>query len=260
MLEVMEETASGGNVSKEGSRPGDSSTTNCAESAVIEHYLTFETPLPIPSCFEINGLRGADMPELNDCVSPFTWSKSRKRLTTWLCCASTLIAAYTAGSYGPPSKKMMDYFGVSQIAILVGITTFTSGFAIAPMFLVTASELTGRKPMFIYSGILFFICQLSCGLTQSYPGMLVARFWAGVGSSTYSTMVGGIISDIYHPRGMYRRFPGSNYPQMTNLSQIGIRQWLFFLERYSSQPVWAHSALASLINILGGVGYFTSRL
>lgn len=30
--------------------------------------------------------------------------------------------------------------------------------------------------------------------------MLVARFFAGVGSSTYSTLVGGVISDIYRPR------------------------------------------------------------
>ncbi|RTE83185.1 hypothetical protein BHE90_002256 [Fusarium euwallaceae] len=29
--------------------------------------------------------------------------------------------------------------------------------------------------------------------------MLLARFWAGIGSSTYSTLVGGIISDIYYP-------------------------------------------------------------
>lgn len=30
--------------------------------------------------------------------------------------------------------------------------------------------------------------------------MLVARFFLGVGGSTFSTMVGGIISDIYHSR------------------------------------------------------------
>ena len=28
--------------------------------------------------------------------------------------------------------------------------------------------------------------------------MLVARFWVGSGSSVFSTMVGGVISDLYH--------------------------------------------------------------
>lgn len=28
--------------------------------------------------------------------------------------------------------------------------------------------------------------------------MIVARFWTGVGSSVFSTMVGGVVSDLYH--------------------------------------------------------------
>ena len=30
--------------------------------------------------------------------------------------------------------------------------------------------------------------------------MLVARFFVGVGSSTFATLVGGIIADIYHSK------------------------------------------------------------
>jgi MFS family permease len=42
------------------------------------------------------------------------------------------------------------------------------------------------------------LCQLCCALTPTFGGMLVARFFVGVGGSTFSTMVGGVISDIYH--------------------------------------------------------------
>ena len=31
--------------------------------------------------------------------------------------------------------------------------------------------------------------------------MLVARFWVGAGSSVFSTMVGGVVSDLYHAEG-----------------------------------------------------------
>ena len=78
-----------------------------------------------------------------------------------------------------------------------GITTFTTGFAAAPMVLAPCSELNGRKPVFMITGILFVICQFCCALTRSYGGMLAARFFAGVGGSTFSTMVGGVVSDIY---------------------------------------------------------------
>jgi multidrug resistance protein len=93
---------------------------------------------------------------------------------------------------------MTAEWGVSNVAALVGITMFTVGFAIAPMALAPFSEINGRRPVFIASGILFVICQLCSGLTRSYAGMLVVRFFAGVGGSTFSTMVGGVVSDIYH--------------------------------------------------------------
>lgn len=72
------------------------------------------------------------------------------------------------------------------------------GFAVAPMVLAPFSEINGRRPVFIASGILFVICQLCTGFTQTYAGMLVVRFLVGVGGSTFSTMVGGVVSDIYH--------------------------------------------------------------
>jgi multidrug resistance protein len=66
------------------------------------------------------------------------------------------------------------------------------------MILAPFSEINGRRPVFIASGLVFVICQLCTGFVQSYAGMLVVRFIVGVGGSTFSTMVGGIVSDIYH--------------------------------------------------------------
>lgn len=60
------------------------------------------------------------------------------------------------------------------------------------------SELNGRKPVFVVTGILFCVSQLGCAVTRSFPGMLVARFFVGVGGSTFSSTIGGVISDIYH--------------------------------------------------------------
>lgn len=159
------------------------SSPQIGDVPIIYRYLTFETELPSPTSLgpAQNGLAVPEQPDLRNYVSPFTWSPSRKTFTTWLSCAVTVVTAYTAGSYSPPSQQMSDYWGVSQIAIYVGITTFTTGFAVAPMVLAPFSELNGRKPVFIATGVLFVICQLCCAVTRSYPGMLLARFFAGVG-------------------------------------------------------------------------------
>jgi MFS family permease len=124
-------------------------------------------------------------------------------LITWLACAVTVLAAYSAGEYAPAAEQLLPVWNVSTVAFDTGITVFTTGFAIAPMVLAPFSEINGRRPVFIASGILFtgkreagfseqwhresadraflVVCLIGCGGTNSFAGMLVARFFQGVG-------------------------------------------------------------------------------
>ncbi|RPB11047.1 MFS general substrate transporter [Morchella conica CCBAS932] len=131
-------------------------------------------------------------------TDPFTWKKEHKSMILALACFSTGMTAYAAGAYTSGISQMSEEWGVGRTALLVGVTTYTTGFAIAPLFLAPLSEVYGRRQVFLWTFGLFNICHLSSALCHSYPGMLVARFFLGVGGSTFSTMVGGIISDIYH--------------------------------------------------------------
>jgi multidrug resistance protein len=171
---------------------------NLEDSPIVYHYLTFETQLPRPSAVRDNGSPPPPQPDLKPFTSPFLWSKSRKNLMIYLSCVATTLTAYTAGAYAPPAAKMAAEWDVSVLAIEVGITTFCIGFSIAPMILAPFSEINGRYPVFVVAGIVYVICQVCCAVTRSYAGMLVARFWAGAGSSVFSTMVGGVVSDLYH--------------------------------------------------------------
>ncbi|ESZ98318.1 hypothetical protein SBOR_1311 [Sclerotinia borealis F-4128] len=182
------------------------STTDAlhGSSPIVYHYLTFETTIPSPTSIisSTGSLETAPArPDLKKYTSPFDWPESRKRFTVFLSCIATLVTAFTAGAYSPAVKQLSELWHVSDVAILVGFTTFCTGFAIAPMALAPFSELNGRKPIFVASGALFFITQICCAVTRSYPGMLVARFFVGCGSSVFSTMVGGVISDIHHKEG-----------------------------------------------------------
>ncbi|KAF2856780.1 MFS general substrate transporter [Plenodomus tracheiphilus IPT5] len=171
------------------------------EMEIVWRYLTFETELPHPTTIVPTRPGQEPPPEpphLAKYMNPFDWSNTRKQFTILVSCIITALTAFSAGAYSPGVGQMSEEWGVSNVAVLVGITTFTTGFAIAPMVLAPFSEINGRRPMFIASGILFVISQLCSGLTRSYAGMLVVRFLTGVGGSTFSTMVGGVVSDIYH--------------------------------------------------------------
>jgi MFS family permease len=113
-----------------------------------------------------------------------------------------MLSAYAPTSYAPAGPAIAAEFGISEEVVVWGLTTFSWGFAIAPMVLAPLSEIQGRYPVFVTAGIVFEICQICCAVTRSFPGMVVARFWAGVGGSVFATMVGGIVSDLYHPKDM----------------------------------------------------------
>lgn len=178
--------------------PGSGASSATADD--IDYvYLNFDTEIALRPVFPdaAAGREYPPCPDLKKYDDPFTWSKTRKNLMTWVSCATNMTAAYAAGSYAAPEAQLTKLWGISRVVYNLGITLFTVGFGLAPMVLAPFSELNGRRPVFIATGLLFVVCQLGCALTNSFAGMLVARLFAGIGGSTFSTMVGGILADIW---------------------------------------------------------------
>ncbi|EEH41654.2 hypothetical protein PAAG_03217 [Paracoccidioides lutzii Pb01] len=171
------------------------------EDEIQYHYLTFDTLLPSPTGISIprpNQQPPPDPPDLRPYISsPYTWRRSRKRVITALSCLVTILASVAAGAYSPPEKILTEAWGISSVVYNLGITFFNIGFAISPMVSAPFSEINGRRPLLVCSGIIFSISQLGCAVTESFVGMLLARFFLGVGGSTYSSIIGGVLSDVY---------------------------------------------------------------
>ncbi|KAJ9195361.1 hypothetical protein DTO164E3_6897 [Paecilomyces variotii] len=162
---------------------------------IVYKKLTFRTEVPIASPQIPDHLRPPDLKRL---VSPHDWSPCRKAFITGISCSTTIFSGFGASSLGPAETQMAAEWHVSVVALAVGIMLYCFGFAIAPMVLAPFSEINGRRPVFIATSVLFLACQLGNSFTHSYVGMLLARFFGGIGGSAFSSMVGGIIADIYH--------------------------------------------------------------
>jgi multidrug resistance protein len=167
-------------------------------------YLTFDTQIGKLGSATIKPLArdsGAQplppYPDFTIYDSPFKWSSRRKWIITWTSCIATVFAGFAAGSYSSGFQQMAAEWGVSNIALSVGLTVFTFGVGIAPMVLAPFSEINGRKPVFVVAGILFVLFHLCCALTRTYWGMIISRFCEGCASSVFSTVVAGVVSDIY---------------------------------------------------------------
>ncbi|KAK7738572.1 hypothetical protein SLS53_006092 [Cytospora paraplurivora] len=175
-----------------------------AESPITYLYLTFDTPLPSANSTLASIATPAappDEPNLIRYLNPTQWPTYRKAYHMVLCCIATGLTAYCAGSFSPPISIMEAEFDASKTALLTGLTTFCMGFALAPMVLAPFSEINGRYPVFAVSGVIFVVFQIVCGFVPDLAGMLVARFIVGVGGSVFSTMIGGVIADLWDKEG-----------------------------------------------------------
>jgi hypothetical protein len=91
-------------------------------------YLTFESEIPLTPVLP-PGLEAElpPCPNLRNYDDPFTWSKTRKKLMTYLSCSVNITAAYSAGSYESAAPQLTAKWGVSDVAYNVGITIVSLG-------------------------------------------------------------------------------------------------------------------------------------
>ena len=159
--------------------------TSSKRGGIDWRYMTFTTAIPTTPVLEPNAhIELPPCPDLKQYDSPFYWSPLRKNLITYLSCSVNTVAAYAAGSYAAPEEQLREKWGVSHVAFSLGITLYTIGFGVAPMVLAPLSEINGRRPVFIATGLLFVAMQLACALAPNFAGMLVFRFLKGVENDT----------------------------------------------------------------------------
>ncbi|KAL0934704.1 MFS multidrug transporter [Colletotrichum truncatum] len=169
-----------------------------SRSPIVYRYLTFEAIIPEPALFELPEPQSLPpAPDLTRFTSPLEWPHSRKYLLLVLSCIATFLTAYTAGSYSPPAAIMAHDLDSTRLAMLAGITTFCIGFALSPMVLAPLSELYGRYPVFVISGVVYVVFQAVCSVAPNLAAMLIARFLVGVGGSVFSSVIGGVIADLW---------------------------------------------------------------
>ena len=178
-----------------------------ADDGIEYRYLTFEETDIYPQDtkeLEIGSSPSPPAPDLRKYENPQQWPEPLKELHAWLCFFGTLVAAFTPGAYLAATQQLQDEFHVSATEVAAGLTVFTGCFAIAPMVLAPFSEIVGRKPVFTITGVIYVVSQLGAGVTSSFAGLMISRATGGIAASTFSSMVGGVISDVYSTRDRNR--------------------------------------------------------
>jgi multidrug resistance protein len=226
---------------------GVDSPDTLVEDGIRYVYLSFDTHIPLDEFDTVAS--SIAPPNLKKYESPLTWSSKHKTIILILCCWCTFTAAYSAGSYSIAANPQRAKWHLGEVAFNTGVTTWALGFAVSPMFLAPFSEINGRRPVFIGSAVLFLVGQIACATTPTFGGMLAARFLVGAGASTFATMVGGVVSDMYDAED--RNTPMALYSGSA-LAGTGIGPLLsgFIIGRASFRWVYYHQIISLSIMLV----------
>ncbi|KAF5385309.1 hypothetical protein D9615_001416 [Tricholomella constricta] len=104
-----------------------------------------------------------------------------------------LIHCSAVGIIQPLTKEL----GMSQKAGVLTISLFVAGYCVGPLLWGPLSEQYGRRPVFIYTFIVYTVFQVAAALARNTASILAFRFLGGVFAAAPLTNSGALISDIW---------------------------------------------------------------
>ncbi|KAK1719501.1 multidrug resistance protein [Colletotrichum acutatum] len=134
----------------------------------------------------------------NDPENPQNWSLMKKVFVTFQICLLTVSVYVGSAIYNAGVLDVIQVFGVSQVAALLGLTLFVAGYGLGPMIWSPLSEIPqiGRNPIYISTLLLF----IPTALAVNFGMLLAFRFLTGFFGSPVLATGGATLADIWSPK------------------------------------------------------------
>ncbi|KXZ48094.1 hypothetical protein GPECTOR_30g189 [Gonium pectorale] len=133
-----------------------------------------------------------------DVENPQTWPSVYKWSLTLVVALATLAVAFCSSAYAGAAIGILKDFDISTELATLGISLFVLGFALGPLLWAPLSELSGRRPLYIYTYMALTAFSAGCALSPTMAALIVLRFFAGAFGSSPLTNAGGTIADMFN--------------------------------------------------------------
>lgn len=134
-----------------------------------------------------------------DPEDPQRWPGKWKWFQIVIASLATLAVALSSSAYTGGIPSLMKEFGKSSLFWTGGVSLFVLGFAFGPLFWAPASEVFGRRRVYLASYVFLTLWQ---GVTVASPNpgaILAFRGLAGLFGSSPLANAGGTIADVLDP-------------------------------------------------------------
>ncbi|KAI0843772.1 putative bicyclomycin resistance protein [Hypoxylon sp. FL0890] len=133
----------------------------------------------------------------HDPLCPREMSTVRKWLIVITVGLGSLCVTCTSTIYASTYRQMDPEFHVSSEVGTVGLSLFVLGIALGPLLMSPLSEFLGRRPIYLASWAMFLIWLIPSAVAKNIATMLVARFIDGLAGSSFLSVAGGTVSDVF---------------------------------------------------------------
>ncbi|KAI1652498.1 MFS general substrate transporter [Daldinia decipiens] len=133
----------------------------------------------------------------DDPLCPRSMTTVRKWLAVITVGMGSLCVTCTSSIYASTYNQMNPEFHVSSIVGTLGLSLFVLGIALGPLLMSPLSEFIGRRPIYIASWAMFLIWLIPSAVARNIATMLVARFIDGFAGSSFLSVAGGTVSDMF---------------------------------------------------------------
>lgn len=110
---------------------------------------------------------------------------------------STWVVVFYSTSYTASIPGLKEEFGLPNTTVAtLGVTTYLLGLAVGSLLVAPASELWGRRPVYIVCMIIFTLLVIPCCLATSLAEIIVVRFFGAVFGAVMVSNSAGTCVDL----------------------------------------------------------------
>ncbi|KAG8216337.1 major facilitator superfamily domain-containing protein [Butyriboletus roseoflavus] len=138
--------------------------------------------------------------EDGDQRNPQNFPLLKKWAITLTTCYFTGMTAAASSSFTISTPSMTRDLHCTELQGALGLGLYAIGFGVVPLVTSSFSEEVGRRPVYIFSSIMFILTQVMVALAPNIQTVLAGRALGGIFGSTGASLVGGSIADIWKPQ------------------------------------------------------------
>ncbi|KAK1750996.1 major facilitator superfamily domain-containing protein [Echria macrotheca] len=173
----------------------------------FEDYSAFEVEKPnrIPLSHQLL----SPLPPSPPLERPFhIFTKRQKWVIIGIIGAAGLFSGLSSNIYFPSLDAIANDLHVSLNAVSLTITSYLIVQGISPLIWGSLSDTLGRRPIYIYSFLVYILANIVLSFSPNFPVLLVFRGIQAAGSASTVSIGNGVIQDIATPleRGAFISF------------------------------------------------------